>query len=246
MHKVKYSNLKEIFKSLNICIDANGRERFGLETIISFPNVFRIEENSTILSGSSLTNIGFMSYSWSPLVDYVSLGRYVSIAGGLKFSGVRHPIEAVTTSPIMYDKNFSLVKACINEHGFMMPSFYNRQPKREIIIGNDVWIGSNVWLARGITIGTGAVLAAESVVTKDVPPYAIMGGNPAKLIRYRFAEAIIQALLKSEWWEFPPSELAKLDLSNPENFINDLQYITLDKFEPRFFSNDKLPKEFLI
>ena len=70
-------------------------------------------------------------------------------------------------------------------------------------IGNDVWIGSNVIIPGGIQIGTGAIVATGSVVVKDVPPYAIVGGNPAKIIRYRFSKEQIDVLLGSEWWNWP-------------------------------------------
>ena len=70
-------------------------------------------------------------------------------------------------------------------------------------IGNDVWIGSGAMILSGVTIGDGAVVAARAVVTKDVPPYAIVAGNPARLVRYRFDEATIAALLEAAWWELP-------------------------------------------
>ena len=70
-------------------------------------------------------------------------------------------------------------------------------------IGNDVWIGSGAMILSGVTISDGAVIAARAVVTKDVPPYAIVAGNPALLVRYRFNEATIAALLETAWWELP-------------------------------------------
>ncbi len=72
-------------------------------------------------------------------------------------------------------------------------------------IGEDVWIGDDVLLAHGITLGTGSVVAARSVVTRDVPPYAIVGGTPAKVIRYRFDEETVKNLLQSHWWRWPVS-----------------------------------------
>lgn len=71
------------------------------------------------------------------------------------------------------------------------------------ILANDIWIGANAIIPGGIRIGTGAIVAAGAVVVKDVPPYAIVGGNPAKIIRYRFSEEQIKALLESEWWDWP-------------------------------------------
>ena len=78
----------------------------------------------------------------------------------------------------------------------------------QLVIENDVWIGSNVLLLGGIRIGNGAVIAAGSVVTKDVPPYAIVGGNPAKIIRYRFETGEIERLLELKWWDWPEDKIA--------------------------------------
>ena len=89
-------------------------------------------------------------------------------------------------------------------------------------IGNDVWIGEAVFINDGITIGTGAVVGAHSVVTKDVPPYAIVAGAPARVLRYRFDDSTIQKLLDSKWWEWDDETLkAKGDaFSDVEAFLN--------------------------
>lgn len=79
----------------------------------------------------------------------------------------------------------------------------NNWGKETPTIGNDVWIGSDVTIYSGVTIGDGAVIAGQSVVTKPVPPYAVVGGNPAKVLKYRFDDAIIQDLLDVKWWELP-------------------------------------------
>ena len=80
----------------------------------------------------------------------------------------------------------------------------------DVIIGNDVWIGSNVTIMSGITIGDGAILATECFVTKDVPPYAVVGGNPAKIIKYRFTEKQINELLEIKWWNWNDEEIKKI------------------------------------
>ena len=77
-------------------------------------------------------------------------------------------------------------------------------------IGHDVWLGSGATILSGITIGHGAVVAAHALVTKDVPPYAIVGGNPAKIIRYRFDDGTIAALLEARWWDLPRERIATL------------------------------------
>ena len=91
-------------------------------------------------------------------------------------------------------------------------SMSNRVDK--ISIGNDVWIGEGAFIRRGVTIGDGAVIAARSVVTKDVPPYAILGGIPAKLIRFRFDAEVIDKLLQLQWWSYGLSALKGVDFTD--------------------------------
>jgi tetrahydrodipicolinate N-succinyltransferase len=83
-------------------------------------------------------------------------------------------------------------------------------PHSPIIIGNDVWIAADVKIKQGVKIGDGAVLATQSFVTKDVPPYAVVGGNPAKIIKYRFTEEQIKDLLEIKWWNWDDEEIKKV------------------------------------
>ena len=83
------------------------------------------------------------------------------------------------------------------------------------MISNDVWIGRGAMLKRGINIGNGAVIGAGSIVTKNVPDYAVVGGNPAKIIKYRFHENIIERLMETKWWNLPLEELSKVDFNWP-------------------------------
>lgn len=98
---------------------------------------------------------------------------------------------------------------------------FNRT-KKTIKIGNDVWIGQNVTLAQGISIGDGAVIAANSLVVKDVAPYSIVGGNPAKPIKNRFNDYIIDALKALEWWKYSAQDLMSMDITNPHIFCAQL------------------------
>jgi hypothetical protein len=91
------------------------------------------------------------------------------------------------------------------------------------VIGNDVWIGSDVLIARGITIGDGAVIAAGAVVTKDVAPYAMIGGTPARFIRYRFSPNIFESLLDIKWWDYSFKDLHGLDFADPDRFADQLR-----------------------
>ena len=91
----------------------------------------------------------------------------------------------------------------------------------DITIGNDVWIGQGCTIMSGVNIGTGAVIAAGSLVTKDVPEYAIVGGSPAKIIKYRFDGRTIDGLLNSKWWDLDPKELEKHSNLLFSNSINE-------------------------
>lgn len=126
---------------------------------------------------------------------YVKIGNFVSVARGVKVLTENHPIGNVSTHPYFYEKQHGVIDKDILE-------------SPTTVIGHDVWIGQDAILLPGCTkVGTGAIIGAGAVVTKDVPPYAIVGGNPAKLIRYRFEEPVIERLLSIKWWELPLSEI---------------------------------------
>ncbi len=122
----------------------------------------------------------------------LTIGSFCSISSGVKILlGGNHRTDWPTTYP--FPKFFS-------EHAKI--SGYATS-KGDVNIGNDVWIGMDAMVLSGITIGDGAVIAARAVCSKDVPPYAIVAGNPARIVRYRFEEDIIAALLKIRWWDWP-------------------------------------------
>ena len=104
-----------------------------------------------------------------------------------------------------------------------------------VTVGHDVWIGAGVRFRGGVNVGTGAIVAAGSVVTKDVPPYAIVGGVPAKLIRWRFSEVERERLLASEWWRYNVTGL-NLDFANPMHALDQLEALigngSLQPYEP--------------
>ena len=110
----------------------------------------------------------------------------------------------MSTSPIFTQKVNALQKCWIDKD-----VFEHKTEDERVYIGNDVWVGSHVLINGGVHVGDGAVIGAGAVVVKDVPPYAIVGGVPAKVIRYRFSSEVIARLLELEWWNFDDSELKK-------------------------------------
>jgi lipopolysaccharide transport system ATP-binding protein len=129
----------------------------------------------------------------------VSIGSFCSIASGQTIVPNDHKLDWVTTSPIASLKEFSFT-----DQDYMHK--YCPDEKRKITVGNDVWIGANCIIFEGVTIGDGAVIAAGSIVRKDVPSYAVVGGVD-KIIKYRFANETIEKLLKIQWWKWKDSKI---------------------------------------
>jgi acetyltransferase-like isoleucine patch superfamily enzyme len=159
------------------------------------------------------SKIGFGTYFGSEnSLDKVKVGRYCSIASGLKIITGNHPIENnVSTHPAFFlkkYKNFNKLKLVyVDRDKYSDNNLADRE--WNAIIGNDVWIGANVTILQGIEIGDGAVIGAGALVTKNVEPYSIVGGIPAKLIRKRFTQENIEFLLNLEWWNRDESWIKK-------------------------------------
>ncbi|MCX4371304.1 MAG: CatB-related O-acetyltransferase [Dysosmobacter sp.] len=134
--------------------------------------------------------------------DRLTIGRFCSIACGTRFlmNSANHAMGSLSTYvfPIFYEEW---------GHGMNVTTAWNH--RGNIVVGNDVWIGYEAVILSGVTIGDGAIVAARSVVTKDVPPYTIVGGAPARPIRLRFGQEVIDTLLELRWWDWPLEKLAK-------------------------------------
>jgi len=126
----------------------------------------------------------------------LKIGKYCSISSGVTiFLGSEHRVDWVSTYPFPY---FWEEARSIKGH----PA-----TKGDVVIGNDVWIGYEVTILSGVSIGDGAAIGAHSLVTQDVPPYAIVAGNPARILRYRFDDETIKKLLKIRWWDWPEQKV---------------------------------------
>lgn len=174
-----------------------------------------IEKNVLILK--HLTELGSNVYVGDH--TYIGLckkiGSYSSISFNVKIGLRNHPLEYVSTSPVFYGA----------ARGWLKENILPITDEMLVEIGNDVLISANVIILEGVKVGDGAVIAAGAVVSKDVEPYAIVGGVPAKLIRYRFDEATRKELSASKWWDRSETELKELvDVANnPKLFVERLQ-----------------------
>lgn len=162
----------------------------------------KFEGRNKIASGCSFSGyMGYGSYMGGQSKVYGIIGRFCSIAEKVSVIGATHPVnEFVSTHPTFYSILKQNGATYVQTQMFNEFKYADLVNKYHVVIGNDVWIGEGATIVGGITIGDGAIILANATVTKDVPPYAIIGGVPAKIIRYRFDENTITILLKFKWW----------------------------------------------
>lgn len=139
-------------------------------------------------------NIGDYTYiSNNGKISFTTMGKFCSIGPNLLCGWGIHPTDGISTSPMFYSTR--------KQNGYSLTNEDKIVERKRITIGNDVFIGANVTILDGVTIGDGAVIGAGAVVSKDIPPYAVAVGVPIRIIRYRFSEKQIAALLRIRWWD---------------------------------------------
>lgn len=212
LRKIASKLLLKIFPEIRVLTDNS----------ISWNDIVNTKHNSllgdkVVLSGKFSiqdSQIGnFTSISTNSRISLTTIGKYCSIGPNFISGWGIHPIGGISTSPIFYSTSHSTGKVF---------SKTNKIVERERInIGNDVWIGSNCTVLDGVSVGNGCIIAAGAVVTKDVPDYAIVGGIPAKIIKYRFNDETIKELQKIKWWDFENDNIQDVEkyFFNIEEFI---------------------------
>lgn len=175
-----------------------------------------IDKTSKVDSECALAYVQMGRYSYVGSESHITstkIGNFVSIGSKCQIGGGTHPLDMVSTSPVFLEGRNILRK----NFGKIQFDQY-----REVVIGNDVWIGDGCYIKAGVTIGNGAVVGAHAVVTKDVKPYTIVAGSPAREIRPRFPEKVAIGLNRIEWWNWSDEKIrlyAHL-FNDPEKLID--------------------------
>lgn len=178
----------------------------------------QIDLTSRVHSGSAVIHTQIARHSfcgYDCTLYYCDIGPFCSIANRVSMGGVAHPAHFVSTSPVFLSHEDS-VKTKFARHNYL--------PFLRTKIGADVWIGEGAFVKAGVRVGHGAIIGMGAVVTRDVPAYAVVAGNPARLIKYRFSESVVNDLLHSRWWDWPEERMHKFGsfMHDPKIFLQQI------------------------
>lgn len=220
MSKVKFiiGGLKNLFNPHVSCL-----------AIVSLNN--ELDEKATIYRGVKIRSSKVGAYSYiGPYteVENTEIGKFCSISDNCRIGMGTHNTDQISTSPIFTQKNNGTKIQWVDKN-------VNDSPLLKVKLGNDIWVGSRAMILGGITIGDGAIIGAGAVVTRDVPAYAIVGGVPAKVIKFRFSEYLIRLLIESKWWNFSEKVLKEhINLFQKRNISEEDMIFTINTFNDRY------------
>lgn len=211
----------------------------GPSLSLSLPLNTRLEAPSSLkwTNYEHSIHLGAFSYQVSGYCFAARIGRYCSFGEDIQIGRQDHPLTWASTSPAFYlhDNLFSLKGGFSGSEEYHQYHFENgtAPTKAQITtIGNDVWIGHGAMIKAGVTIGDGAIVAAHAVVSKDVPPYAMVAGNPAVIKKFRLPPALISPMLRSKWWQFAPWQMTHLTPAKPHDFVQGVMQMVRNGVEP--------------
>ena len=175
-------------------------------------------KHTKVIAPSFLHNVQLGDYSYiakNPSVSNCVIGKFCSIGPNFCCGMGLHPTNGISTSPMFY--------STAKQNGMTFCHENKIEETKQSTIGNDVFVGANVTLLDGVKIGDGAVIGAGAVVVDDIPPYAVAVGVPAKVVKYRFDEPTIKALLEKRWWDTSEEELQNVERNfwDVESFLNE-------------------------
>lgn len=212
LHRIKVEYILSKYKKNNTL---HGKNTIGKQAILS-GTVLYAHASVAAYASVVISSIGeYTAIGRYTKITHTTIGKYCAISWDCTINALNHPYSALTISAFPY----------VPYVGNFVTS--RTQKYKNVVIQNDVWIGANSVIMPGLTIGNGSVIGAGSVVTKDVPDYAIVTGVPAKVKKYRFSDDIIQTLLLLKWWELDP----KIIKENIELFQGEVDEIKLNKLE---------------
>lgn len=185
-------------------------------------------------------HLGAFSYGVNGFYFGCRIGRYCSFGEEVQIGRHPHAMHWMSTSPFFYSPYKNIIDMDLPKGIELSPVHDFKRKTRPVTakittIGNDVWIGHGAFILPGVTIGDGAVVGAMAVVTKDVPPYAVVVGSPARIMKFRFPDAQVKALLASQWWDYAPWDLKGAPVDNIPvllKFLKDIQASNLPKYTP--------------
>ncbi|MFC6274962.1 CatB-related O-acetyltransferase [Levilactobacillus tangyuanensis] len=234
-HVFDYTDIAEkVFKEHDIFLTARHHQtnRYpGRFQQVRVSNTFCTEPYTMYLTGHHFFSMGAFSLAASNLPLDTLVGRYSSIASSVHRFPLSHPTTRYTTSMLTYDRNTMAFQKYLADSGNTVDYEPNNGANNggPLVIGNDVWIGAEVrFVPKPLTIGDGAIIAGGALVTKDVPPYAVVGGSPAKILKYRFPEPIIERLMALKWWQYGYGDLNVEPGDDIETFLDKVEQQVAD------------------